>query len=398
MAVLLSAVSLIIWGSSQLKPAAPTVERATVLMDTVKRGPMIRQVHGIGTLVAEEVLWIPASTEGRVERIVVRPGTLVKRDTVLLELTNPELRLALLRAEWEVKAAEANYTDLRVRLESQRLDQQATAARVASEHAQAQLNSEVEQKLSEQGLTSNVKLKTMQAIADELANRSKIEKQKSDISAESITAQLASQRVEIEKLGAELKLKQEQVEKLHVRAGAVGVLQELPVQVGQQFAAGAVLAKVSQPSKLKAELKVGETQAKDIQIGQPASIDTRNGIIQGHVSRIDPAVLNGTVTVDVRLEGELPQGARPDLSVDGTIELERLDDVLYVGRPVIVQPFSTISLFRLEPDNKEAVRVPVKLGRISVNTVEILQGLKAGDQTILSDMSAHDAHNRIRLN
>ncbi|MEJ7607328.1 MAG: HlyD family efflux transporter periplasmic adaptor subunit [Bryobacteraceae bacterium] len=240
------------------------------------------------------------------------------------------MRLALLQAEWQVKAAEANYIDLRVRLKSQGLDQQAAAARIGSEHAQAQLNAEVEQKLAEQGLTSNVKLKTTQAIADELANRSKIEKEKVDISAESVDAQLAAQRVQIEKLRAELTMKQEQVEKLHVRAGSAGVLQELPVQVGQQFAAGAVLAKVSQPSKLKSELKIAETQAKDVILGQPASIDTRNGIIQGRVSRIDPAVLNGTVTVDVRLEGELPQGARPDLSVDGTIELERLNDVLYV--------------------------------------------------------------------
>lgn len=388
----------ITWGVRRLKPAAPTVERGTVWIDTVKRGPMLRQVRGLGTLVAEEVLWIPAATEGRVERIVVRPGTLVKADTLILELTNPELQLALLQAEWGVKTAEANYTDLRVKLQSQKLDQQAAAARVGSEHAQAQLNAEVEQKLSEQGLTSNVKLKTTQAIADELANRAKIERQKVEISSESTAAQLAAQRVQIERLQAEMQLKKQQVDRLRVRAGAAGVLQELSVQVGQQFAAGAVLAKVSQPSKLKAELKIPETLAKDVTIGQVASIDTRNGIIAGRVSRIDPAVLNGTVTVDVRLEGELPQGARPDLSVDGNIELERLNDVLYVGRPVFGHPNSTITLFRLEPDNKEAIRVPVKLGRTSVNTIEITDGLKVGDQVILSDMSAQDAHNRIQLN
>lgn len=396
--VVLCAIPLVGWGLSRLKPAAPTVERGTVWVDTVKRGPMLRQVRGLGTLVAEEVLWIQANTDGRVDKIVIRPGALVTRDTVILEMSNPELELAALNSEWQVKTAEATYTDLRVKLESQRLDQEAAAARVVSEFAQAKLNAEVEQRLADQGLTSDVKVKTTKSIAEELDNRSKIEKKKVEISSESIAAQLAAQRVQIDKMKAEWQLKKKQVDQLRVRAGSTGVLQELPVQVGQRLAPGGLLAKVSQPSKLKAELKIPETQAKDILLNQLASIDTRNGVVEGRVSRIDPAVQNGTVTVDVRLEGELPSGARPDLSVDGTIELERLSDVLYVGRPVFGQPNSTISLFRLEPDGKEASRVQVKLGRTSVNTIEITEGLKIGDQVVLSDMSAQDAHNRIRLN
>ncbi len=397
-------VPLITYGLSRLKPAAPPVERATVWVDQVKRGPMLRQVRGLGTLVPEEILWIPAETIGRVDRIMIRPGAIVNPGTILMSMSNPEVELAASQAEWALKAAEATYTDLRVKLESQRLDQEAAAARVASEYAQAKLNSDVEAQLGEQGLTSDVKVKTTKNIADELLNRSKIEREKADISKESVQAQLAAQQVNIEKLRAEWELKKKQLATLQVRAGVHGVLQQLgpsqaaPVEVGQQIPAGGILAKVAQPSKLKAELKIAETQAKDILIGQIAQIDTRNGIIDGRVSRIDPAVQNGTVTVDVRLEGKLPNGARPDLSVDGTIELERLDDVMYVGRPVFGQPNSTITLFRLEPDGREATRVQVKLGRTSVNTIEVLEGLKVGDQVVLSDMTAQDAHNRIRLN
>ena len=345
----------------------------------------------------EEILFIAAQTDGRVDRIAVRPGAEVAPNTVLIELSNPELVLAANDAEWQVKSAEATYTDLRVRLESQKLEQQSVAARVHSDYVQAKLKADLEAKLGEQGLTSEINLKTTKAIADELANRSSIEKKKVDISGESIEAQLAAQRVQIEKLRAAWQLKKAQVDQLIVRAGASGVLQQLPVEVGQRLTPGTVLAKIAQPSKLKAELKVPETTAKDVLLRQKVEIDTRNGLIQGRVSRIDPAVVNGTVTVDVRLEGELPPGARPDLSVDGSIEIERLNDVVYVGRPVLGQPNSTISLFRLEPDGREAVRVPVKLGRTSVSTIEIIEGLKVGDQVLLSDMSAMDGHNRIRL-
>jgi HlyD family secretion protein len=403
-AVVVLAIPLITWGLSRLKPAAPPVERGTVWIDSVKRGPMLRQVRGMGTLVPEEVLWVPALTDGRVEKILIRPGTEVRPDTVLIVLSNPQLELEALNAEWQVKSAEANYQDLAARLENQKLDQQSAAARVSAEYANAKLTADVESRLGEQGLTSEVKVKTTKALAEELANRSRIESQKITSTVQSIEAQLAAQRVQIEKLRAEFNLKREQVNQLQVRAGAAGVLQQLgasataPVEVGQRLTAGAILAKIAQPSKLKAELKVAETQAKDILIGQLAQIDTRNGEVQGRVSRIDPAVQNGTVTVDVRLEGELPQGARPDLSVDGTIELERLDDVVYVGRPVFGQPNSVITLFRLEPDGAEATRVQVKLGRSSVNTIEVVDGLRVGDQVVLSDMSAQDAHNRIRLN
>lgn len=389
-----SAVTL---GLDRMKPAAPEVDGSTVWPDTVKRGPMLREVRGLGTLVPEEILFIAAQTDGRVDRIDVRPGAVVNSDTVLLQLSNPELELAANDYDWQVKAAEAAYTDLRVRLESQKLEQQSVAARVHSDFVQAKLKADLEQKLGEQGLTSEINLKTTKAIADELSNRSSIEKKKVDISGESIEAQLAAQRVQIEKLRATWKLKKAQVEQLKVRAGARGVLQQLPVEVGQRLTPGTVLAKIAQPSKLKAELKIAETQAKDIMPGQVAKIDTRNGIIPGRVSRIDPAVVNGTVTVDVRLEGELPLGARPDLSVDGSVEIERLNDVMYVGRPVLGQPNSTITLFKLDATGKEATRVPVKLGRTSVATIEILEGLRVGDRVILSDMSAMDGSNRIRL-
>jgi HlyD family secretion protein len=396
-AVILTLIPLVTFGLSRMKPAAPTVEGSTVWPDTVKRGSMLRQVRGLGTLVPEEILFIAAQTDGRVDRIAVRPGAAVSPGTVLLQLSNPELELAANDAEWQVKAAEATYTDLRVRLESQKLEQQSVAARVHSDYVQAKLKADLEQKLGDAGLTSEINLKTTKAVADELANRSSIEKKKVDISGESIEAQLAAQQVQISKLRAAWDLKKAQVSQLQVRAGASGVLQQLPVEVGQRLTPGTVLAKIAQPSKLKAELKIPETQAKDILLGQTVQIDTRNGVIPGKVSRIDPAVLNGTVTVDVRLEGELPSGARPDLSVDGSVEIERLSDVLYVGRPVLGQPNSTVTLFRVEPDGREAVRVPVKLGRTSVSTIEIVEGLKIGDRVILSDMSAMDGHNRIRL-
>ena len=395
--VVLCTVPLVTLGLSRMKPAAPSVDASTLWPDTVKRGSMLRQVRGLGTLVPEEILFIAAQTDGRVDRIAVRPGAEVRPDTVLMQLSNPELELAANDAEWQVKAAEATLTDLRVKLESQRLEQQSVAARVQSDYVQAKLKADLEHKLGEQGLTSELNLKTTKAIADELANRSSIEKQKVEISGESIQAQLAAQRVQIEKLRAAWNLKKAQVAQLYVRAGAHGVLQQLPVEVGQRLTPGTVLAKIAQPSKLKAELKIPETQAKDILLGQQVDIDTRNGIIPGRVSRIDPAVVNGTVTVDVRLEGKLPDGARPDLSVDGSVEIERLSDVMYVGRPVLGQPNSSITLFRYEPDGKEALRVPVKLGRASVSTIEIVDGLKVGDKVILSDMSAMDGHNRIRL-
>lgn len=391
-------IPLITWGLSTLKPAAPTVEKATVWPDTVKRGPMLIQVRGLGTLVPEEILWIPATTDGRVVRRFVLPGSPVTADTVVLELANPELEQLALDAEWQLRAAQAQLNSLKAQLESQLLDQKAAAATVQSEYQQAKLNAEKDEELAKLGLGASLNVKLSKAKAEALTTRNSIEQQRLQVSSDSVQAQLDAQKARVEQLRALYELKRTQLDSLRVRAGAEGVLQELPVEVGQRVAAGTILAKVAQPTHLKAQLKIPETQAKDVQIGQVASIDTRNGIIPGRVMRVDPAVQNGTVTVDVKLEGALPKGARPDLSVDGTIEIERLTDVLYVGRPAFGQPNSTVGIFKLEPGGKEATRVQVKLGRTSVNTVEILGGLQLGDQVILSDMSAWDAFNRIRLN
>ena len=403
-AVVLIAVPLISLGIKRLQPAAPPVDRSTLWPDTVKRGPMLRQVRGLGTLVAEDVMWIPAITQGRVEKILVRPGTAVKSDTIIMVLSNPELESAALDAEYNWKNAEATHTDLRVRLESQRLTDEASAAKVESDYRLAKLRADTDEQLAKEGLTPELTLKLSRGAADELDNRQKLERKRVQMILESFKSQLDAQKVKVDQSRALYELKKSQVEALKVRAGTEGVLAQLgntpttPLKVGQQFAPGAILAKVAQPWKLKAELKIQETQAKDIMAGQKADIDTRNGIIPGRVSRIDPTAQNGTVTVDVKLGGALPPGARPDLSVDGTIELERLDNVLFVGRPVFGQQDSLVTLFKVDPDGKGATKVQVKFGRASVNTIEILEGLKVGDQVILSDMSAWDAHDRIRLN
>lgn len=391
-------VLLITLGLSRLKPAAPTVERATVWIDQVKRGPMLRQVRGLGTLVPEEIRWIPALTPGRVERIVTLPGTELKPDTVILELSNPELELEALDAESQLRGAEAQRTELKVRLRSQHLDQQAAAARVQAEYNQSKLRADADELLAQQGLLAEINYKVSRGTADELANRHRIEQERLEIADEAIQAQIAVQEAQVEQRRAFARLKRSQVKALSVRAGIAGMLQQVGVEVGQQVTPGTNLARVAQPEKLKAVIRIAETQAKDVQIGQLSAIDTRNGVVPGHVARIDPAVQNGTVTVDVALTGELPKGARPDLTVDGTIELERLEDVLYVGRPAQGQPESLVGLFRLGEGTSEAARVKVRLGRASVNTIEVVEGLKEGDQVILSDTSAWDAFDRIRLN
>ncbi len=397
--VVLAAVGVTTKVLGGLKPAAPSVERAQVWMDTVKRGPMLRQVRGLGTLVPiDGGLVIPAETDGRVDKRLALPGTIVTPGTVLLVLSNPELEQATIDAEWKVKAAEAELNNLKVKLQSDRLTQESAAATVATDAHTARLEADRDAELSKFGLTADIQAKKSAATASDLENRNQIEKKRLEIGVEADQAQLAVQQATVEQLRALWQLKKSQIESMRVKAGVSGVLQQVPVDVGQRVAAGAILARVVQPEKLKAELKIPETQAKDVAIGQVASVDTRNGIIEGHVSRIDPAAVNGTVTVDVKLEGALPPGARPDLSVDGTIEIERLTDVLYVGRPTFGQPNSQISLFRLDGDGKGATRAQVKLGRSSVNTIEILDGLRIGDQVILSDMSAWDAHDRIRLN
>jgi HlyD family secretion protein len=396
----LVAVPLITWGLSRLKPAAPGVDAGTVWRDTVKRGPMDLQVRGLGTLVPEENSQqaVPAIVQGRVVRRLVLPGTIVKADTVIMELSNPEAEQAALDAEWQVKEAEAQYNSLKAQLDSQLLDQKATAATVKSDYLQAKLKAEKDSEMAQAGIGPEITAQLSQANAEALTTRKQIETDRVAVLSNSIAAQLAAQKAKVEQLRALYDLKRQQLDSLKVRAGINGVLEELPVEVGQQVAPGTMLAKVADPTKLQAELKIAETQAKDLQPLQPAEVDTHNGVIPGHVIRIDPAVLNGTRTVDVKLDGPLPPGAVPDLSVDGTIEIEHLDNVLYVGRPAFGQPQSTVSLFKVVNGGRDAVRVQVKLGRTSVNTVEILQGLSVGDEVVLSDMSRWDSFDRIRLN
>jgi HlyD family secretion protein len=387
------------FGVSRLKPAAPEVERSTVWTDTVKRGSMLRQVRGLGSLIPSQEFTrqIPAETEATVVRILMLPGSQVKADTTLLEMSNPQVEQAAVDAELQLKAAEAEYQSLRVKLQSDLMNEKAGAATVNADYTQAQLQSETDKALFDLGVISGLAYKNSKSKADELTTRNKIEDDRLDIGEKAIVSQLAEQQAKVDQIRALAELKQKQLNALKVRAGIEGVLVDLPLQVGQHVLPGTELAKVVQPNHLIAELKVAETQARDVQIGQPAQVDTHNGTVAGTVMRVDPAVQNGTVTVDVKLTGDLPKGARPDLSVDGTIDLERLDDVLYVGRPAIGQESSTISLFKLDPDGKGAVRVPVKVGRASVNSIQILEGLHEGDTVILSDMSRSDNTDRIRL-
>jgi HlyD family secretion protein len=390
------------FGLSRLQPAAPLVEKSSIWMDTVKRGEMLRQVRGNGTLVPEDIRWMPTANAGRVERILVLPGAAVKADTVLVELSNPELEQAAFDAESQVKVATAELANLRVQLESQKLTQRAAVASAQANYTSAKLDHEVNEGLDKSGLVPALTVKQSQAKADQLATLLEIEQDRLKMSAAAAKAQIEAQEEKVAQLDAQLELKRRQLEALKVRAGMDGVLQRLgdatsPLQIGQQHSAGAPVARVANPAKLKAAVKIAETQARDIQLDQTAEIDTRNGVIPGHVVRIDPAVENGTVTVDVALDAALPKGARPDLSVDGTVQLERLEDVLYVGRPVQGQPDSTVGVFKVVEGGHAAVRVPVKLGRSSVSTIEILAGLQVGDQVILSDMSQWDAHDRVRL-
>ncbi len=383
-------------GLSRLQPAAPSVERSTVWIDTVKRGPMLRAVHGLGTLVPEDIRWIPATTMGRVERIVLRPGIVVEPDAVILELSNPQLEQEFQEANLKLKGSEAGLANLRVQLTNDSLAQQAATASIEAEYEKAALQAKVNQQLAEKSLISSIIVQQSTLDAQQLAQRLAIAKRQLESQNESTQARLAVQESEVEQARAMMQLRQRQVNELKVRAGIAGVLQLVPVDVGQQVAPGTNLARVANPEHLKAELRIAETQAKDIQLGQPASIDTRNGVVAGTVSRIDPAVQNGTVTVDVAITGELPRGARPDLSVDGTIELERLPDVLFVGRPAFGQEQSAVGLFKVQPDG-EASRVQVTLGRSSVNTIEVVSGLDVGDQVVLSDMSTWDAFDRVRM-
>jgi len=395
-AIAVLAVAAITLGLSKLKPAAPGVERGTVLIDVVKRGPMVRDVRGQGTLVPEDIRWIPATTQGRVERIRLRPGTQVTANSIILDLTNPQLEQEFHETELKLNGAQASLANLRVQSRNEALSQEAATANIEADYKKATLQVEANEQLAKKGLVPDMTLKQSKLDAEQLSARYAIAKKQLASYEESIAARLNVQQSEVEQARAAVRLKRQQVDDLHVRAGFTGVLQVVPVEVGQQVAPGANLARVADPSRLKAELKVPETQAKDIQPGQTASIDTRIGIVAGKVVRMDPSVQNGTVTVDVVMTEAMPKGARPDLSVDGTIELERLADVLYVGRPAFGQDHSAVGLFKVQPDGT-ATRVKVTLGAMSVNAAEIRGGLNIGDQVILSDMSNWDAFDRIRL-
>ena len=398
-AIALVALVAVTVGVARLKPAAPSVERSTVWTDTVKRGPMLRQVRGLGSLIPSQEFTrqIPAETDATVIRIRILPGTEVKADSILLEMSNPQVEQTALDADLQLKAAEAEYESLKVRLESDLMTQKAAAATVTQDYSQAKLQAETDKELFDLGVISGLAYKASKGKSDELTTRNGLEEQRLTIQQKAILAQLQQQQAKVDQMRTLAELRHKELNDLKVRAGIDGMLVDMPMQVGQRVTPGTMLARVIQPNHLIAELKIAETQARDVQIGEPASVDTHNGIVSGTVMRVDPGVQNGTVTVDVKLVGDLPKGARPDLSVDGTIDLEKLDNVLYVGRPAFGQENSTISLFKLDPNSQGAVRVPVKVGRASVNSIQVLEGLNVGDTVILSDMSRWDNTDRIRL-
>jgi HlyD family secretion protein len=391
--VAIAAISL---GVSKLKPAAPTVDRAVVWIDSVKRGDIPRQVRGSGVLTPEDIRWIPAQTQGRVEDIVLRPGAQVKPDTVILILSNPDLTQTVREAELGYKAAQAAYDNRKAELESSLLSQEANVASISAQYQQAVLDRDANETLFKENLVPELTLKQKRSNADDLKNRLAVEQNRLKITREGMSSQLAPQEADVNQKKSAWDLSRQKLEDLKVKAGMSGTLTQVPVERGQQVGPGTNLARVANPSNLKAELRIAETQTKDIRIGQYAEIDTRNGIVKGHVTRMDPSSTGGTVGVDVSMDGALPPGARPDLSVDGTILLEKLTDVIYVGRPAFGQENSTVTIFKVLPTG-EAVATKVKLGRASVNTIEVLDGLKPGDSVILSDMSQYDSFDRVQL-
>lgn len=392
-----AALILVTLGISSLEPAAMSVSRQSVWVGEVERGTMVRQVRGPGTLVPKQIRWVTSSVNGRVDERLLDPGVQVEPDTVILELTNPEIEQQLEEARLGVEVAETRLAEQRVQLESELLRQQAEAAAIESQFSEAELSVEANEELAKDGLVPEIDLKTSRIRAEQLQRRVDIESQRLAKARESVQSSLAAQRSQVAQARALYELRRQQVGSLTVRAGISGVLQEVAVEVGERVQPGTVLARVAKPEDLKAELRIAETQAKDIEIGLPARIDTRNGVVAGRVSRIDPSVREGTVTVDVEIEEDLPPGARPDLSVDGTIQIERLEDVLYVGRPTYGQADSRVELFKLVEDGEMAIRVPVQLGRASVDTIEVVEGLEEGDEVILSDTSQFDEVDRIRL-
>ena len=398
----LLAIIAVVVGVARLKPAAPSVDRSSVVIDSVRRGDMVIDVRGPGSLVPEQIRWVSAITAGRVDRIDVRPGATVTDTTTLLELSNPDVQLEALSAQQQLNAAEAALVNLRITLSTQKLAQEGVVATTTSDYNDAMRNATAFDELEKKGFLAKGLLAPMDVSkakdkAVELKARMAIEKQRLDVMSQSIEQQIDLQKSQVDKLRDIAQFQQSRIASMQVRAGAAGQVTELSLEPGQYVLPGTNLAKVAQPGRLKAVLHIPETQAKDIQIGQVASIDTRNGLIPGHVIRIDPGAVNGTVEVDVGLDGALPKGARPDLSVDGTIELDRLRNVLYVGRPAYGEPESTVGIFKLTNGGKEAQRVNVKLGRASVNMIEVVQGLNAGDRIITSDMSGSDTQSRVRL-
>jgi HlyD family secretion protein len=393
----IAAIGGITYGLTKLKPAAPTLDRSTAVIETVKRGEMVRDVRGNGTLVPEITRWVPAPADGRVEKILLQAGVEVDPSTVIVELSNPQLEQQAMDAEFQVKAALADEENLKVKLESETMTQRAAIATINSQYSQAKLQLDADEVLAKQGLVSLLVLKISRVAVQDLANRLKVEQERLTVNAKSTKAQLNAVSARLQQSRALAVLRRQEFEGLKVRAGTGGVLQQVSVQVGQQVTPGFNIARVADPASLKAVLRVAETQIKDVRIGQPVVIDTRNGLIQGQVSRIDPAAREGTFEIDASLVGPLPASARPDLSVDGTIELERLKDVLKVGRPAFGQAQQTIGMFVLTPDGSEAIRTTVRLGRNSVSTIEIIEGLREGDQVIISDTSALDSYNRIRV-
>jgi len=394
--IILIAASAITLGLSRMQPAAPTVDGATLWRDTVKRGQMIVNVRGLGTLVPEEIRMVPATRDGIVEEKLAKIGDIVSPGTVLVVLSNPDLLQLVANDELQIHAAEADLANTRAQLETQILNKKSTQASKESQALQARLRADADQQLLSEGLGAEITAKLSKAGADNLANEVNLEKQRVDTMAKSAAAQIAAQEARLQQLRAVWELRKKQVDELKIRAGLSGVLQQLTVEIGQRIGMGFGVAKVANPERLKAELKIAETQVKDITLGLVAQIDTRVGIIPGKVIRIDPAAVNGTVTVDVSLEGELPRGARPDLSVDGTVEISKLENVLKVGRPAYGQQDSTITIFKMTPTG-EAVRTQVKLGRSAVNEIQIMEGLNVGDTVILSDMSTWDAVDRVRV-
>lgn len=381
-----------------LESAAPSVERAALYIDTVERGEMLLQVRGPGVLVPGEIRWIAAASEARVDRVLVKPGAQVEADTVLVEMSNPEVEQQVFEVRAEVTAAEADYAALAVQLQSEVLNQRAVIAAANAEYEGTRMEAEARAEVAAQGIIPAVDYRRVELAAEQLKVRLDVERERIRYLQDSLDARLRAARARIDQQKQNLAMRENLLDNLTVRAGVEGVLQALEVEAGQRVVPGANIARVARPDELMAELRIAETQAKDIRLGQSADIDTRNGVAEGRVIRIDPAVVNGTVQVDVEIVGELPPGARPDLSVDGTILIERLEDVLHVGRPAYGQPGQTLRLFRLEPNSGVAVRVPVSLGKVSVNRVQILEGLGEGERVVLSDTSQWDDHDRIELN